>query len=491
MSRAEITGRENEQAILKDALESSHSEFIAIYGRRRVGKSFLVTQFFSKKNCIFFYTTGVKDGTYKKQREQFTKIIADVFYNGAELKPKNSWLEIFESLTSSLKNIPSNKKIVLFFDEFPWMVTKRAGLLEAVDYYWNRYWTHDDRIKLIICGSSAAWIVNNIINNKGGLHNRITYQINLEVFNLSETKSYLNKSGIKLNDSQIMQIYMVTGGVPFYLSNIKSGSSAIQIIEKLAFRKNSLLQGEFDNLFSSLFENQDIYIKAIKLIAKQRYGVNQEILLRALGKSMLGMGGLKILDDLERAGFIISFKPHFHKKKGVYYKVIDEYISFYLDWVEPIKNTLLTRSLEQGYWEKQQSSAAWHSWAGYAFEALCYKHLSQIRKALSLNASAIPNTWRYTPKIGTKEKGAQIDLLFDRDDDCITICEIKYTDKPFEIDKQYAANLLNKIEVFKKVTRTKKQIFLAIISVNGLKPTMYSAKLVSTVVTLSDLFAKF
>lgn len=486
MMNMEIIGREEEQKILQRALESSHPEFIALYGRRRVGKSFLITKFFNNKNCIFFYTTGLKEGTYKKQILQFTKILSEVFYNRVELKPKNNWLETLELLTSSFENIPKNKKIVLFMDEFPWMATKRSGLLEAVDYYWNRYWVHDKRIKLIICGSSASWIVNNIINNKGGLHNRITYQINLEAFSLRETKSYLSKAGVKLSDNQLAQIYMVTGGIPFYLSKIEKGFSATQIIERLAFRKNSILLEEFDNLFSSLFEDYDTYIKTVRIIAKQRYGIGQEEVIRLLGKSKAGEGGLKILNDLEKAGFIISFKPHFHKRKGVYCKIVDEYLSFYLTWIEPIKGTLLTKSLEQGYWEKQQSSPAWHSWAGLAFEALCYKHLPQIRKALSLNSSAIPNAWRYAPIKG--EQGAQIDLLFDRSDDAITICEIKFTTKPFEIDKQYASNLINKVNIFKKVTKTSKQIFIAIVSANGLKPTMYSEELISNIVTLEDLF---
>jgi uncharacterized protein len=195
-----------------------------------------------------------------------------------------------------------------------------------------------------------------------------------------------------------------------------------------------------------------------------------------------------VLDDLEKAGFIISFKPFAHKKRGIYYKVGDEYITFYFDWIEPVKHTLLSRSLTNGYWEKQCSSPKWHSWAGYAFEAICYKHLLQIVKALHLNAAAVPNGWRYVPKKGLKEDGAQIDLLFDRDDDAITICEIKYTDQPFVIDKQYAKILLNKEKVFKRVTRATKQIFFSMISANGLKPTMYSEELISSCVTLDDLF---
>lgn len=200
------------------------------------------------------------------------------------------------------------------------------------------------------------------------------------------------------------------------------------------------------------------------------------------------MGGLKVLDALEKAGFIMGFKPHFHRRKGVYYRVIDEYIMFYFNWIEPVKNTLLSKNLTTGYWDKQSNSPKWYAWAGYAFEMLCYKHLPQIAKALNLNASAIPDSWRYVPKKGGQDEGAQIDLLFDRDDDAITICEIKYTKQPFELDKQYAQNLLKKAEIFRKVTRTTKQIFFALISASGLKPTMYSEELISDCVTLDDFF---
>jgi len=484
-----IIGRVEEQCTLTQFLESSNASFLALYGRRRIGKTFLITTYFAKKkNCLFFYTTGIKNATYKKQISQFTKIIGDVFYNGADLKPKNNWLETFELLTDSFKNTPKNKKIVIFMDEFPWLATKRSGLLEALDYYWNRYWVDDKRIKLIICGSSSSWIVDKIINNKGGLHNRVTHKIQLDSFNLKETKEYLHALQVRLNNKQILQLYMITGGIPFYLSNIAKGLSATQIIEALAFKKNCLLLEEFDNLFSSLFDHPEGYIKAIKLISSFRYGIGQDALLHKLGKPMLGMGGVKILKDLERSGFIMSFKPHLHKKRGIYYKVIDEYVSFYFNWIEPIKETLLSRSLKAGYWETQHNSARWHSWSGYTFESICYKHISQISNALKLNSASIPNSWRYIPQKGSKENGAQIDLLFDRMDDAITICEIKYANTPFIIDKQYANNLLNKIETFKKITKTTKQIFLSMIVANGLQKNTYSNDLVVCIVTLDDLF---
>ena len=484
----EIFGRYEELKILEDIYLSKEPEFLAIYGRRRVGKTFLIRTFFEKKNCIFFDITGAKATKLSDQIKHFTKRIGKIFYKGAKLEAGKNWDETFELLTEAINSIEKNQKIVLFFDEFPWMATKNSKLLQNLDYYWNQHWSKDKRVKLIICGSSASWIIDKIVNNKGGLHNRLTHSIYLEPFNLSETKNFLFSKGIKLENRHILQLYMVLGGVPYYLNKIEKGLSATQNIEKLTFRKKSFLLGEFDNLFSSLFSDHEICIDFMREIALHIYGIGQESLLKKIGKSVQGKGGLQKLKSLQDAGFVMSFKPQFHKRKGIYYKVIDAYSLFYFRWIEPIKETLLQKSLTIGYWDKIKKQPAWNSWAGYGFESICYEHLAQISSALNLSPTAIPNTWRYVPTKGSQELGAQIDLLFDRDDDAITVCEIKYTDKPFVIDKEYAAKLLNKVKVFKDKTRTKKQIFIAMISANGIKKTIYSEELISGVVTLEDLF---
>lgn len=484
-----VIGREPECLILDDFLSSNKPEFIAIYGRRRVGKTYLIRQYFENKKAVFFNTTGSKDGTISEQISHFTKEIGNVFNKGLSLKQSKNWDETFELLTNAINVTPKNKKIILFLDEFPWMATRKSRLLQILDYYWNQHWSRDKRVKLIICGSSASWIINKIINNKGGLHNRITRPaLLIEPLNLRTTKQLLSKQGVKLNNRQILQIYMVTGGVPYYLSNIQKGLSATQIIDQLAFRNKSLLLNEFENLFSSLFSNHEICEDMIRIISQYQYGIGQGELFQKIDRNIKGKLGLMKLKEMEEAGFITSFIPHFHKKRGIYYKVIDEYTLFYLKWIEPIKNTLLKKTLPPKYWEKQQNTPSWNSWAGLAFESICYKHVAQISEALHLNSSAIPSTWRYKPTKESVNEGAQIDLLFDRDDNSITVCEIKYTDTPFAIDKQYAKILNNKVDVFKKITKTNKQIFLAMISASGIKNTMYSEEIIDEIVTLDDLF---
>jgi len=484
-----IVGRKGEQQILHRTLMSSKAEFIAIYGRRRVGKTYLTKTFFRQQECVFFHVTGSNGDRLLTQIQRFITEIGNVFYGGVGLKSCKNWEETFELLTKSLELIPKDKKIVLFFDELPWMVTRRSRLIQTLDYYWNRHWVDNKRLKLVICGSSASWIIKNIVNNKGGLHNRITQLIELKPFDLHGTKEFLNYIGVKLGNKQILHLYMAIGGVPHYLNQVKQGLSAVQNIDQLCFRKDGLLFKEFNNLFSSLFNESGIYIELIRTIAKHRYGISQVELLRqcvattARGGRMVGR-----LRDLEDAGFIVSFIPYGHKQKGMCYRIFDEYTLFYLSWIEPSAKTIQKLELLENYWESKTDSSSWKAWSGYAFEAVCYKHIANIRKALKVNAGAEVGNWRFIPKKAQSENGTQIDMLFDRKDDAMTICEIKYSKEPFAIDKQYAANLLNKVDTYKKHTGINKQIFIAMISASGLKPTMYSEEIVSNVVTLDDLF---
>lgn len=483
-----IIGRKKEIHILESFLSSKSPEFLAIYGRRRVGKTFLIKKFFEKKKIVFLNSTGEQDAPMGMQISHFTTQISNVFYGGIELKGGKNWDETFKLLTKAFDTIHKNKKIVLFFDEFPWMATKNSRLLQSLDYYWNQYWSNDNRIKLIICGSNASWIIDNIVNNKGGLHNRITKNIYLEPLNLAGTKDFLKSNGITLTPSQLVELYMCTGGIPYYLSKIEKGLSATQIIESLAFKKRGFLLQEFNNLFSSLFKESDIFIEIIETVASYRYGIGQLQLLKKMGKKLVGKGGLKKLNALKETGFIIDFKPLFHKEKGLYYKVIDFYCLFYFYWIAPVKDNLLQKTLTKGYWDKMKGTPSWSSWSGLAFEAICYEHLPQLSKALQLSPTAMPSVWRYVPRKDSNESGAQIDLLFDRDDDAITICEIKYSSEPFVLTKEYAEKLKQKCEVFKKVTRTKKQLFIVLITTHGIKQNKYSDELISNVVKLEDLF---
>ncbi len=484
-----IVGRKIEQNILAATLKSKKAEFVAVYGRRRVGKTFLIEQFFIQKPCLYFYLTGLHKGTLKEHLTVFAKSMSTAFFanTGIQLESPSNWLKAFELLTNAINKFSKQKKVVLFFDELPWLASKKSGFKKALDFYWNTRWSKDNRIILIVCGSAASWIIKNIINDKGGLHNRITLQLPLYPFSLKESYDYLNYMGNKFNQKQTLELYMVLGGIPHYLEKVKSDLSAIQNISKLCFTRNGQLFKEFDKLFSSLFDNAETYVELIKIIATKRNGMTRRELE---SKAKLSESGGTLTDRLvalEQAGFIKSFVPIGYTEKGLCYKLIDEYCLFYLTWINPVKRQIENES-EPGYWASKNSTPAWRSWSGYAFESVCLKHVAQIKKALFIPPGTLSGSWFCQPDGKNKLEGAQIDLLFDRDDGVITLCEIKYCQSPFEIDKKYADELVRKVKVFKERTKVNKQIFLSMITANALKKNRYSEELITSRATLDDLF---
>lgn len=480
-----IIGREREIRLLENVWSSKEAEFLALYGRRRIGKTYLIREFFSKKG-LYFELTGLRKGSNLKQLENFSEKLSATFYQGTQIKTPVTWHDALNLLTKEIQKIGSKRRIIIFFDELPWLAKKRAGLIEEIDYFWNTEWSRIKNLIFIVCGSAASWMLDKVINEKGGLHNRFTKVMLLEPFNLSVTKQYLASRGIKLTNKQLLDIYMVMGGVAHYLKHIEKGKSSAQVINDLCFQQGNLLYEELPKLFNALFDTAEINKRIVKEIAKHRYGISREVLLTRLKIKSGGTFNQRI-KELEASGFIQSFVPYGRKKKEHYFRIIDEYTMFYLKWIEPIAETKkLIRN--HSYWQKKSNTPEWLSWAGYAFEDICYKHTFEIQQALELHNTACEiGSWRYAAASGSKENGAQIDLLYDRDDGAITLCEIKYSDNDFVIDKKYAKELLNKIDIFEKLTQTKKQIFLALITVSGMKKNMYSEEIVHQSISLNDL----
>jgi hypothetical protein len=327
-------------------------------------------------------------------------------------------------------------------------------------------------------------MINKIIHNKGGLHNRHTLRILLKPFKLSETKSFLSSLGLKLTNKQVAEIYMVTGGVPYYLSFIKKGMSAAQAINFLCFRRNGLLFDEFDKLFESLFDNAEIYKTIIRTVSSKREGVSLNELGKALKLAPKSGALARKLKDLEDAAFIKAFIPLGHSRQMKFYRICDEYYYFYLQWIEPLKGKMIAEIEEKSYWQGQLKSPGYYSWRGYTFESLCYKHLTEIKAAINLDQLEGVGAWRYIPRSKALGKGAQIDLIFDRVDGITTICEIKYTDRPLVVSKQLLDSIQNKVSVYKQRTRTLKHLNLALISACGVKAKV---KEIDYMVSLEDL----
>lgn len=475
-----IIGRKNEKNLLNKAYLSKEAEFIVVYGRRRVGKTYLIREFYEKKNCLFVHATGEIKGKMHDQIKRFAESLSKTFFDNAPLQ-LSSWEEAFKLLEQQIHKY-ADKKVVIFLDELPWLATRRAGLLEIIDYYWNHHWSKLKNIILIACGSSASWLIKNIIYNKGGLHNRITCEINLKPFTLSETREFLAYRQIQLSNRHILNLYMALGGVPYYLKYIEKGLSAEQNIQKIMFDMNAPLKDEFNKLFQSLFKNANAYIEIIILLSKTKLGLSRSDIDIKTKLSTNGGRLTERLRDLCSAGFIEE-RVSWHKKNGEYYKLIDEFSLFYLYWIKTYKNKKFLRN----HWLAQSDTQSYKSWAGYAFECICMKHVNNIVDTLNIKSGGIVDSWRFVPR-ESLEDGVQIDLLIDRADNAITICEIKFSSAPFSIDKQYFKILQRKIDVFKEKTKTNKQVFLTIISAEGLKKNSYSNELIDSVVTLEDLY---
>ena len=390
-------------------------------------------------------------------------------------------------LHEAIEKVEEGKKIILFFDEVPWLASPRSKFLNALEHFWNRYISRNKNVIMIICGSSASWIIRNIINNKGGLHGRVTRKIRLLPFTLLETEKYLKSRYIELDRKQIINIYMAMGGVPKYLSYIARGKSSAQIINEVCFSLNGGLYNEFDNLYKSLFENYEHHIAVVKALAKAIDGLTKEELL---DKVNLASGGSssRIIEDLVDAGFLI-YVPSFNKKKvGGIYRLIDEYSLFYLTWIADNPKIGL-ESVDSEFWIKQHNTSKWHAWSGCAFESLCLKHIQKIKKALGISGiSTIESGWRYLPKKSADQKGAQIDLVIDRADKCINLCEMKYSDVEFVIDKAYVEKLHNKRQVFREQTETTKTLFTTMVTTYGVKKNAHYLSVIDNQLTMDDLF---
>lgn len=461
-----LIGRTKEIAILKEALASDEAEMISVIGRRRVGKTFLIQQIYNER--IVFEVSGLQNADKTQQIRNFTERLIE-FFPDKEITIPKDWLDAFFLLVRLLREKKYEKKIVVFFDEVPWMATQKSDFLKGLSYFWNS-WAVRQNIVVALCGSAASWMINKILRDKGGLHNRVTRRVRLQPFTLSETATYLESRAVYFDHYQLLQLYMVMGGIPHYLKELKGGKSAVQNINQICFNEDGLLRDEFLSLYPSLFQRSDYHVAIIRALATKQSGMNRTEILEAAN---LPDGGriTKVLDELNQSGFIMMYPPFGKKKKGQIYRLIDEYSLFYLRFIE--KNLHNPPD-----WMSLSQSQAYKIWCGYAYENICLKHVAEIKKALEINAVYV-TTSSFFKQGTTEEKGTQIDLVIDRNDHIINLCEVKFYNVEFTITKDYTQKLRDKIRIFQETTNTKKQIQLTLITTFGLKQNKYSLGLVS------------
>ncbi|MBQ9334652.1 MAG: ATP-binding protein [Lachnospiraceae bacterium] len=470
-----MIGRKEEIHMLDNALSSGRPEFVAIYGRRRVGKTYLIKEYFN--NTFSFYATGVQNTNTKQQLRLFYEALKK---NGDQSSsiPKD-WFEAFSRLEKLLsaesvtREYKSNRRVI-FLDEIPWMDTAKSGFKSALEYFWNSWGSSQKDLMLIVCGSATSWIINNIAKDTGGFYNRLTRQIHLLPFTLEESEELLISNGIQMTRKQIIECYMVFGGIPYYLNYISPGNSPAQIVEMLFFKENSPLKNEFRQLFSSLYKNSDKYISIIKELAKTKSGITRAD-ITASKKTVTGKDLTQCLESLEQCGFIRKYHDFTRAVNGCFYQLIDPLCLFHLTFIESGKT---------GSWLDMIGTPGYNTWCGLAFEKVCLQHIPQIKRALGISGV-------YTQAFSWKSKkttpGAQIDLLIDRKDDVINICEIKYSKEEYAIDANYEKKLIHKIETLRAESHTSKSLWLTMITLSGLKKNEYSGS-VQAELTADDLF---
>jgi uncharacterized protein len=470
-----LIGRKEEIALLNKVSTMEKSSFVAVYGRRRVGKTYLIRQTF--KNQFTFQATGIANVNTKLQLMNFHSALQEYFPQLQTRKTAQNWFDAFQTLRACLEKSEQAKKII-FLDELPWFDTQKSYFIAALEHFWNSWASSRSDIVLIVCGSAASWMIGNLLNNRGGLHNRITHRINLLPFTLHETELYLQHRGGVFDRYQIAQFYMILGGVPFYLEQIEMGESVAQNIDRLCFRANAPLRTEFENLYASLFRKAEKHIAVIETLAKKQKGLTRKDLIK-LAKLPEGGATTRILKELEESHFIRQYREFGKIQRNAFYQLTDFFSIFYLKFMQD--STLDDKNA----WLNGLDSPQIRAWNGFAFERLCLLHSDCIKQALGIvGVQTQTSAW-----LGTEgEEKAQVDLLIDRRDRVINLCEIKFSIHQFQINKQYAEELRRKIALFKRITATKKSVYLTFITSYGLETNEYSLGLVQNSLTMDCLF---
>jgi AAA+ ATPase superfamily predicted ATPase len=465
-----IIGRQHEKEILTNALNSTKSELIAIYGRRRIGKTFLIREFYKKE--IVFSMTGYSEGNRAVQIKNFMIKLNEVADGFKKDKPKD-WIDCFVLLKKYISKMRQRKtKKVIFIDEFPWIAGAKSGFLPAFENFWNDFCSARTDLIVVICGSAASYIVKNIIKNNKGLSKRITHKINLKPFTLKETKEFFEHKKIQMLDNEIIKIYMSLGGIPEYLEQVQKGESAVNTIDRICFQPGAYLEDEFDEVFESLFDTSSFHKKIMDALAYgKKKGLSRSELLKKCGLNSSGRFS-RSLSELEMSGFVLKYVSYQGKSKETLYRIYDEFCMFYLKFIKPNKSNT---------WIQLHQRPEYKIWCGYAFETICLKHITEIKRALKIEGISSENySWT--------NENAQIDLVIDRADNWVNICEIKFHNSEFAIDAAYLQKLESKIAEFKKDKLKRKNTHLTMLTSHGIKHNKYSTAIVDKNITSDCLF---
>lgn len=472
-----LIGREREIQELQRCVDSNQSEFVIVYGRRRVGKTFLVDEYF-KRTYDFSFVGGHKLPV-KKQLRNFAKSIKR--YGKLSTLPNfEDWSEAFDALIDLIESVNENRKKIIFIDEMPWIDTPNSDFVEEFENFWNGWAARRNDIVLVASGSATSWMMDKLIENQGGLHCRITSNIYVRPFTLNEVEQYLSIKNCTWDRYQITQGYMILGGVPFYWSLLDTHMSLVQNIDRLFFQKNAILNIEFDELYNALFTNADKYIKIVELLANHKEGLTRSLISEYA--KIDGNSLTQILKNLERCDFILKYNQFGNKTKDSIYRLSDFYTLFYLKFVNA------NNSLDEQWWSKNFLTHGIEIWQGQTFELVCMLHTDAIKKKLGISGIATEiSSWRCPADKEKLQKGAQIDMVISRADRVINLCEMKFAVGKYQMTKAYADSMRDRIEIFRTKTKTKYSLVQTMVTTYGVADGINNS-VIQQEVTLDDLF---
>jgi uncharacterized protein len=473
-----LIGREEEQKTLLEALASDRSELVAVFGRRRVGKTYLIKHVYQEH--LTFEITGLENSSNIKQLRYFVRQIATYDQSPVPVKSPSNWLEAFFMLAKFLDKQPKGKKIVVLLDELPWLAAHKSGIIMGLSWFWNSWaeWHRHNKVVVVICGSAVSWMEEKVVNDRGGLHNRITERVFVDPFTLSETEAYLHNRNVFFDRFQITQLYMALGGIPYYLNGIQADKSVAQNLHDLCFSKNGLLHDEFSKLYSVLYANADSHIKIIRILAEAQQGLTLSTIMEK-GQFSESDNLLKVLEELEQSGFITDYYLFDKSNKDLIYRLTDAYSLFYLRFIEQNKG--------EGNWHDISQTQAAKDWADYAFKNIWIEHSTQIKKAMSIGGVYAPSS-SFLQKTTRTTKGTQIELLFDRADKIINLFDIKFSNAELILSETDAEAIRQQMWIFKEKTKTKKRLMIVLLTTLGLEHNQYSLGLVEQILTMDALF---
>ena len=464
-----MIGRIKERNMLLDAYSSVDSEFVAVFGRRRVGKTFLVRETFGEG--FAFQHTGVKNETGAVQLARFRQSLIE--HGHVSCPVLKNWFEAFDNLKTVIKSSEAERKVV-FIDEIPWMGRSDVHFISALEHFWNGWVSARKDVLLIVCGSATSWVLEKIVHSRGGLHNRVTYRIRLDPFTLKECEEYARSRGLEYTRDQLSECYMILGGIPMYWRYLERGKSVAQNIDEMFFAGSEKLEGEFDELYASLFEHPEPYLAIVAALARKKCGKTRGEVAHEAGLEESGALS-RYLKVLEQCGFVRKFTEYGKKSKGSVYQLMDNFTLFYYRFMAENKSN------DRHYWSAMADSHVHSTWSGLAFERLCLQHIDGIKRALGISGVLTNvHSWR--------NENAQIDLLIDRRDGIVNLCEMKYSAGPYTMTSEDDAALANKKAEFKTAVKTRKAVHLTMVTSFGVKQNAYANK-VQSFVTLDDLFA--